>query len=199
MESRLKEIEPASVVLNVGSGGDIERTIRASLGIDKRIISVDVDPGRHPQVTADVCELPFADGQFDAVCLMEVLEHVHAPARAIDEIYRVLRPGGTLIFSVPFLFPLHDRPYDYYRFTRYGLELLLRSFETVNVVERNTYGEAVAVLMMRLLKESGYGPKAVGAAFLALGSLPFNLIFNQLVQSDAGTTGYAGSARRPSC
>jgi ubiquinone/menaquinone biosynthesis C-methylase UbiE len=47
--------------------------------------------------------MPFSDNSYDLVFLIEVLEHVHNPQKALSEIYRVLKPGGTLIFSVPFI------------------------------------------------------------------------------------------------
>jgi SAM-dependent methyltransferase len=66
-----------------------------------------------------------ASGKFDTVLLLDVLEHVPDPAKVLSEIYRVLRPGGTLILSVPHLSRLHEEPYDFYRFTKYGLTHLL--------------------------------------------------------------------------
>ncbi len=50
------------------------------------------------------------------------------------------------------MFPIHERPYDYYRFTRYGLVFLLREFAEVRILERNSYFEAIDVLYVRLLQ-----------------------------------------------
>ncbi len=76
--------------------------------------------------TADIQNMPQvpAAGYGTALCV-EVLEHVPDPFQAAREIYRVLRPGGVLIFSVPHLSRLHDEPHDYYRYTRHGVRRLL--------------------------------------------------------------------------
>lgn len=74
-----------------------------------------------PDVFADAKAIPFAEGTFDTVLLLEVLEHVRDPDRVLQEIARVLKPAGRLLLSTPFLYPLHDAPHDYQRYTEYGL------------------------------------------------------------------------------
>ena len=61
------------------------------------------------------------DNKFDAVLMFEVLEHVEDPFLAANEILRVLKVRGVLLLSTPFVFGIHDAPYDYWRFTKYGL------------------------------------------------------------------------------
>lgn len=65
------------------------------------------------------------DASYDGAICLEVLEHVPEPAVALTEIARILKPGGTLLVSVPHLSRLHDLPHDYYRFTHIGLRYLL--------------------------------------------------------------------------
>jgi SAM-dependent methyltransferase len=76
-------------------------------------------------VVADLCALPLADASFDAALCTEVLEHVATPLAAVDELCRVLRPGGRILVTVPFVAQLHEEPHDHYRFTSYGLRGLL--------------------------------------------------------------------------
>ncbi len=80
--------------------------------------------------------LPFADAAFDTVFCCSVLEHAPEPWEALSEMYRVLAPGGIAIVSLPFVLHLHDEPYDYYRFTRYGVEHLAKraGFQVVQMV-----------------------------------------------------------------
>lgn len=78
--------------------------------------------GARPDVFGDASSLPFADDCFDTVVMLEVLEHVREPRAALCEIARVLRPGGKVLLSMPFLYPIHDAPHDYQRFTAHGLE-----------------------------------------------------------------------------
>lgn len=91
----------------------------------KRSIGIDVAPGSRVDVFGLADALPFADATFDTVLCTEVLEHVEDAERAVKEIFRVLLPGGHALVTVPFLYPVHEAPYDYTRFTHHGLRNLL--------------------------------------------------------------------------
>lgn len=78
-----------------------------------------------PDMIGDLLNLPLASASADAVLCTQVLEHVYDPRRAMAEISRVLKPGGRLILSVPFFYPMHDEPNDYFRFSKHGLFSLL--------------------------------------------------------------------------
>lgn len=80
--------------------------------------------GTRPDAYGDAARIPFLDGTFDAVFLFDVLEHLPRPAQALEEVFRVLRPGGLLLMNTPFMYPLHDEPRDFRRWTRYGHEQL---------------------------------------------------------------------------
>lgn len=98
----------------------------------------------------DAHRLPFTEASFAVLLCTEVLEHCHDPQDAIDEFYRVLKPGGKLILTTRFIFPIHDAPYDYFRFTKYGLQHLCRAFAEVSVEEETRTLETTAVLAQRL-------------------------------------------------
>lgn len=68
--------------------------------------------------------LPYRDDEFETVVLFQVLEHVPRPWKVVEECARVLKPGGFLLASVPFLFPHHPSPNDFYRYTHEGLASL---------------------------------------------------------------------------
>jgi SAM-dependent methyltransferase len=70
---------------------------------------------------ADLAHLPFADGVYDAVICTQTLEHVKDPPRVIQELARVLRPGGQLFLSAPQSWYQHQKPHDYFRFTSFAL------------------------------------------------------------------------------
>jgi SAM-dependent methyltransferase len=95
--------------------------------------------------------LPFSDGTFDTVLLMDVLEHIARPDALIAELARVLRPGGVLLAGTPFLYWLHEQPHDYYRYT----EFALRRFCAENgfvVLELEPYGSYPDVVLDLLNK-----------------------------------------------
>jgi len=89
-----------------------------------------------PDAFATAEEQPFRSGTFDTVLGLSMLTYLPEPGRMIREAHRLLRPGGVLILEFTQMVPLHDEPHDYFRFTRYGAEHLLREagFEPVEFV-----------------------------------------------------------------
>ncbi|WP_291296491.1 class I SAM-dependent methyltransferase [Elioraea sp.] len=80
---------------------------------------------------ADAHDLPFADGTFDFVIAIAVLEHVADPARVVGEVWRVLKPDGRVFAETPFLQPVHMGAYDFTRFTPLGHQRLFRRFSEI--------------------------------------------------------------------
>jgi SAM-dependent methyltransferase len=78
-------------------------------------------------IRLDAQALPFGDNMFDCVLFSEVVEHVPDAPEALAEIARVLRPGGTLLITWPFMYMMHEVPNDYVRFTEFGMARLLAS------------------------------------------------------------------------
>ena len=78
-----------------------------------------------PDVVGDAQHLPIANEAVDIVFSTQVIEHVPHPEHLLEEAWRILRPGGSIILSGPFYWPLHEEPHDYYRFTKYAFEQLL--------------------------------------------------------------------------
>lgn len=75
----------------------------------------------------DLTNIPVEDSRYDLVLLTQVLEHVPEPQDILREMHRVLKPGGELWVSAPLFFAEHEIPYDFYRYTQFGLGHLLRS------------------------------------------------------------------------
>jgi len=73
----------------------------------------------------DGTTFPFQDNEFDSVITNEVFEHVFNPDNFLREIYRVLKPGGILLITVPFVWDEHEQPFDYARYSSFGLKHLL--------------------------------------------------------------------------
>ncbi len=78
----------------------------------------------HLDYIAPLDELPIADETFDAIICTQVLEHVKKPLECVIELFRVLKPGGRLFLTVPMSQEEHQVPYDFFRYTSYGLRYL---------------------------------------------------------------------------
>lgn len=111
-------------LLDAGAGKLSYRHVVAPLATEYQ--SLDFKP-THPDLNyvGDIQHMPIADQSFDTVFSAEVLEHVPDPDQALREIFRVLKPGGMFVMSIPHLMYLHNEPYDFFRYTKYGLRVLL--------------------------------------------------------------------------
>jgi len=106
---------------------------------------------QRPDITYyDSGHIPYEDGYFDYVLCTEVLEHVADPLSFLFELRRVLRKDGTLILTVPWSARLHHLPYDYGRFTSFGLVYLLKK-AGFNVIVNEERGNDLAVIANKLL------------------------------------------------
>jgi SAM-dependent methyltransferase len=115
-------------VLDAGAGeGNYKSYFAAQryVGLDLGVGDAAWDYSRL-DVVGDLALLPFRDGVFDASLNVTTLEHVRDPLRVLSEIARSLAPGGKLLLIVPHEWEEHQQPHDYFRYTRYGLDYLLR-------------------------------------------------------------------------
>ncbi len=100
----------------------------------------DIDPKSGCTYIGDICRRNgiLADSTFEYVVCTEVLEHTLQPFDAVDEILRILRPGGLLFATIPFNFRIHGPLPDCWRFTEHGLRALLRRFEILELIAIET-------------------------------------------------------------
>ena len=196
-------------LLDVGCG---EMPFRAFLPDDVRYTGIDV-----PQADAfsmaggtdvhsfDGRTIPFPDASFDYILCTEVLEHAEAPEMLVAEMLRVLRPGGTLLATIPFSARVHYAPYDFQRFTRFGLQRLFAAFEAPHIEERGNDIAVIAnkliVLCARLARPSRWLPVTwLGALIVGLVGSLFLAVAHVSMLLGRGSTddplGYAIAAKR---
>jgi SAM-dependent methyltransferase len=139
-------------VLDAGAG----EARHAPLFGNQRYVAVDLAVGdtawnySHLHAVSDLCALPFRDGSFDAAINVVTLEHIRDPARALGEIGRTLKPGGRVFLAIPQDWEVHQAPHDYFRYTRYGIEHLLRQ-AGLEVLRIEAAGGYFRLLSRRLL------------------------------------------------
>lgn len=148
-----------SRVIDIGAG---EAPYR-ELFDDHRYVTLDRAETPHSggvDMYGSVDSIPAEDGSFDAVVCTQVLEHVPEPLQALHEFRRVLRRGGVMIATVPFLWEEHEIPFDYYRYTRYGIEHLLSraGFGDVDVRPRTDCFTTVAQILRNACWVMGSAP-----------------------------------------
>lgn len=104
------------------------------------------DKAKSANVYYDGKNFPFKESAFDYVILNEVLEHVFEPEEFIGNVYNLLKPDGLLFITVPFVWNEHEKPYDYGRYTSFGLKYLVskKGFEIINYRKSGYYVETLA-------------------------------------------------------
>ncbi len=115
------------------------------LRLADKYIGVDWKNSLHDQSNVDIytnlCEkLPFDDNYVDTVVSFQVMEHLPEPKMFLSESFRILKPKGVMIITVPFMWHEHESPYDYFRYTRYGLEYLFNKVGFVDIEIRENTG-----------------------------------------------------------
>jgi len=137
-----------STVLDVGAGEAPYRELFA----EQRYTTLDREGTPHSgdvDMYGSADSIPAEDGSFDALVCTQVLEHVPQPLEAVLEFRRVLVGGGRLLATVPFAWEEHEVPYDFYRYTRYGIKDLLEraGFDDVIVKPRTDCFTTLAQLL----------------------------------------------------
>ena len=133
-------LDAAAATVPVAAG-----TMRIRLGLERH---------ERPEICADLHQLPFSEAAFDAVLSIAVLEHCRRPWVVMRELRRVLRPGGHLLLSVPFMQPAHAYPNDYFRFTAEGMRELAvdAGFLVLETGPDNSTQHTIAWMLWELLR-----------------------------------------------
>ena len=152
LEAFFAACAPGEYLVDIGCGTRpyailYQRHFRLAFGFDVSTSPHDLSLA---DFLAEAPTMPLPASLFDCALCTEVLEHVPEPGQALNEIARVLKPGGWLVLTVPLLLGLHEEPYDYYRYTVHGLRYLLSraGFEVERV---QTKGEMLAVVLSTLI------------------------------------------------
>jgi SAM-dependent methyltransferase len=191
-------------VLDAGAGTAPYRECFAHCSYMTADWEASVHPGaRRSDIVASLDALPVPDASFDAVLNTQVLEHVADPGKVASELLRVLVPGGRLWLTAPLLWPLHEEPYDFWRFTAHGLRQVLEQagFRIERIEPRGGYFNALATVLAGAPYWTGPAPRreplrlALALALRLAGTLVRRL--DSLDGQRTLTLGYACVALRP--
>ncbi|MCS7024959.1 MAG: class I SAM-dependent methyltransferase [Bryobacteraceae bacterium] len=201
VQALAQSLPPGACVLDAGAGEGRHRKYFSQA----RYLGVDLTIGdsswnyHNLDVIADLCALPFANNTFDACLHIVTLEHLPEPQLALREISRTLRAGGRLLLVAPQDWQVHQAPHDYYRYTRHGLEYLLRSAGFGNIA-MEAGGGYFRLMGRRMLNGFQFFPgvwKILAAPLLLLGFL-FPLLDRLDSQRDFTLGYFCRATKQPS-
>jgi SAM-dependent methyltransferase len=145
--------------------------------------------------------IPAESASFDCAMSTAVLEHLEEPEQAVRECFRVLKPGGTAVYSVPFIWHLHEEPRDFYRFTKYGLTHVFTKagFEVVEIKALSgfftTFGTLLGYYLCRLNRGPVRWTRIVPAVVVALQGAA--MLLDKMSRDERYTWMYLMVARKP--
>lgn len=140
----------------------LNKNITSYIGLDLQSSSI------HNTSIADIHWdgeiIPLADASVDSAMATEVLEHSFYPEKTLTEINRILKPGSVFFFTVPFIWPLHEVPYDAYRYTPFSLKMHLENagFDNINIRSLGGWNASLAQMLGLWIsekKKKGIGNK----------------------------------------
>lgn len=129
----VKKLHSDELTLDVGCGNSPFRVYFPNP------VGYDITRGKGVDIIGDALYLPFRENAFEVVLCTEVLEHLREHFLALEEIRRVLKVAGGLILTTRFLYPIHNKPCDFYRYTKYGLEYLLRHYNVKKCMRNHLF------------------------------------------------------------
>ena len=167
--------------LDVGCGDRpyeylFEKGTYIGVDVEKSGRSLDM---KQPDLFYDGNTLPFDDGRFDLVMSTQVFEHVADPSALMLEMARVCKCGGNVVISLPFVYPEHEIPFDYFRFTSFGIEkiVLEAGLKVVEIRKDSSWVEVLAVLLNVYIVNNLVIPlKGVGRIYALLICFPVQVI-----------------------
>lgn len=119
--------------------------------------------GKRPDFEFDGIFLPFDGASFDGIICTEVLEHATNPDALLGEMYRVLRPSGRLLITAPFIWGLHELPYDFRRYTHVGIRTAVE-LAGFTITAQSKLTEGTAAIQMLISSETNFYLKNVASS-----------------------------------
>ena len=190
-------------LIDIGCGSKPYREMVAPYVVEH--VGVDHEGTAHDRSAVDLWgtayEIPTADTAFDCALCTAVLEHLEEPEAALRECHRVLVDGGVALYTVPFIWHLHEEPRDFFRFSKHGLRYLFEKsgFEIVEIKPLSGFWVTFGQLMVYNIYRFNRGPlrwlRIVDAAGLVLQGTAY--LLDRIDRTEQWTWMYMVVARKP--
>lgn len=135
-------LPPGTLLLDAGAGDQPYRNLFGHCTYEAADFEKVDKPYATSTYVCDLAAIPVAAGRFDVLVFSQVMEHLPDPASVLREFGRVLKPGGRLFCSAPLFFEEHEQPYDFHRYTQFGMRRYLEGAGFVVTEQRWLEGYA---------------------------------------------------------
>jgi SAM-dependent methyltransferase len=202
LEAFANSLKPDSLVLDAGAGDQVYRAVFAKHRYEAADFEKVDKPYAHSTYVCDLVKIPVAAGRFDAVVLSQVMEHLPEPAAVLAELNRVLKPGGRFFYSAPLYYEEHELPYDFYRYTQFGVKHLFQKagFTITEFRWLEGYMGTVTHQLRMIARRTPFSPIKLGGgaygwalAAIMLLLKPFLLLAAMIAKECDSRTRYVGS------
>lgn len=148
IDEKMADLSKAKIILDVGGGDPFQKWLSPYKHLFKNsdYKSMDYDSRTEADIVGDIHDIPLKDNTIEGIICSSVLEHVHNPIRAVEEMRRILKPGGKIFLYVPSIYPYHARKgsyEDYWRFFDDTLKYMFRDFSKVEMIKVGGYFKAL--------------------------------------------------------
>ncbi len=134
------------ILVDIGCGRqpykkDILPYVKKYIGVDHPLVSKKYKAEEKPDILADATNIPLTTNYSNTTLMISVLEHLPNPELAVKEAYRITKKGGVFIAITIQNYRLHDEPYDFFRYTKYGLKKIIESsgFKVLKITPLGSY------------------------------------------------------------
>jgi SAM-dependent methyltransferase len=191
-------------VLDVGCGIKPYR----NLFITNDYVGIDIQGGGHADEAKavdtfyDGVNIPFQEDSFDSIICTQVLEHSSDPEMLVKEMSRVIRPGGRIFISMPFIYPEHEAPFDFRRFTKFEHKKILEknNFININIIKTTgffgTFGQLFVIFLFEGIGFRASILKILLSIFVFAPIQTIALLLDMITRKSGSTMDYVVNAKK---
>ena len=193
-----KSLPEGSLVLDAGAGKQAYRGKFAHCRYEAADFEKVDKPYAKSTYVCDLKAIPVEDGRFDAILFTQVMEHLPDPQAVAREFHRVLKPGGRILYTGPFWYEEHEQPYDFYRYTQFGVRQVFgqAGLEVVDLRWMDGYLASVAHQLKRMRSALPLNPFAYGGPLRGPTVYPFFMMLKLIAPLLAPMAAWADAGAR---